>query len=236
MGTNRRNHLQLTEPWRIFRIMGEFVDGFDELSDVTNAVSIFGSSKVTRADQYYRLTEELAQALVKAGYAVITGAGPGLMEAANKGARQAKGESIGLNIEIPLLQQPNRYVKRLLNFRYFFIRRVMFVKYSKAFVVMPGGFGTLDEFFEIVTLIQTKKIQPIPVILVGREFWAGLLAWMEQDGVRHRYLDPEDLKLFTVCDTPAEVVKTIQAFYRKIVPPRSLPVLPAPRSRVATRR
>jgi len=215
MGTNRRNHLQLTEPWRIFRIMGEFVEGFDELSNITNAVSVFGSSKVTRADTYYRLTEEIARTLVKAGYAVITGAGSGIMEAANKGATQANGESIGLNIEIPLLQQPNRFVKRLLNFRYFFSRRVMFVKYSKAFVVMPGGFGTLDEFFEIVTLIQTKRIQPIPVILVGREFWKGLLEWMEHEVRRRRYLDPEDLRLFTVCETPRQILETVQAFYHK---------------------
>jgi len=217
MGTNRRNHLQLlTEPWRIFRIMGEFVEGFDELSDVTNAVSIFGSSKVSRNDPYYRRAEEVAKALVKAGYAIITGAGPGIMEAANKGATQAHGESIGLNIEIPLLQQPNRYIKRLLNFRFFFSRRVMFVKYSKAFVVMPGGFGTLDELFEIVTLIQTKKIQPIPVILVGREFWQDLLTWLEHDVLERRcYLEPEDLELFTVCETPREIVETIRAFYQK---------------------
>ena len=218
MNTNRRNHLQLNEPWRVFRIMGEFVEGFAELSDITDAVSIFGSSKISRTDRYYHLAEAIAKALVKAGYAVITGAGPGLMEAANKGATQAKGESIGLNIEIPIPQEPNRYVKRLLNFRYFFSRRVMFVKYSKAFVVMPGGFGTLDELFELVTLIQTKKIQPIPVILIGREYWVGLLHWLQDEGLRRGYLDPVDLKLFTVCETPAEIVKTIRAFYRKPVP------------------
>ncbi len=217
MNTNRRNHLQLNEPWRVFRIMGEFVEGFDELSDLTDAVSIFGSSKISRTDKYYHLAEAVAKALVNAGYAVITGAGPGIMEAANKGATQANGESIGLNIEIPIPQEPNRYVKRLLNFRYFFSRRVMFVKYSKAFVVMPGGFGTLDELFELVTLIQTKKIQPIPVILIGREYWMGLLHWLTDEGLRRGYLDPSDLKLFTVCETPAEIVKTIRAFYRKPV-------------------
>jgi uncharacterized protein (TIGR00730 family) len=222
MGTNRRNHLQLTEPWRVFRIMGEFVEGFDELSDVANAVSIFGSSKLTRTDRYYRLTEAIARTLVKAGFAVMTGAGPGVMEAANKGASQAGGESIGLNIELPVLQQPNRYVKRLLSFRYFFSRRVMFVKYSKAFVVMPGGFGTFDELFEIVTLIQTKKIQSIPVILVGREFWEGLLTWMEREVLKKRdYIEPADLKLFTVCETPREVLRAIQAFYRKSRPAAS---------------
>ena len=216
MGVKRTNHLRLTEPWRIFRIMGEFVEGFDELSDVTNAVAIFGSSKATRADVYYRRAEEIAKALVKAGYSVITGAGPGVMEAANKGATHANGESIGLNIDIPILQQPNRYVRRLINFNFFFIRRVMFVKYSKAFVVMPGGFGTLDELSEIVTLIQTKKIDPIPVILVGRKFWQGLLTWMEDEvKTRRGYLDPQDLELFTVRETPREVVEAIQAFYRK---------------------
>jgi len=234
MGANRRNHLQhLTEPWRIFRIMGEFVEGFDELSDVPDAVSIFGSSKLTASDRYYRLAEEVACALVKAGYAVITGAGPGIMEAANKGATHEGGESIGLNIEMPLLQKPNRFVKRLLNFRYFFIRRVMFVKYSKAFVVMPGGFGTLDEFSEIVTLIQTRKIAPIPVILVGREFWSGLLEWLEHEVMqRRRYLDPEDLRLFTICETPAEVVKTIQTFYRGTFPVRPSVAEPTGRASV----
>jgi len=215
MGTNRRNHLQLTEPWRIFRIMGEFVEGFDELSDLTNAVSVFGASKVARTDRHYRLAEEIARTLAKAGYAIITGAGPGIMEAANKGAMQAGGQSIGLNIELPVFQKPNRYIKRLLSFRYFFSRRVMFVKYSKAFVVMPGGFGTLDELFELVTLIQTQKIQPIPVILVGRAFWQGLLDWLTREVRGHRYIDRSDLHLVTVCETPREVLETIQTFYQQ---------------------
>ena len=216
MPNNRRNHLQLfTEPWRVFRIMGEFVEGFDELSDVTQAVSIFGSSKMSRSAEYYRRAEQIARALVKAGYVIITGAGPGAMEAANKGATRSGGESIGLNIDLPVQQAPNRYVKRLLNFRFFFSRRVMFVKYSKAFVVMPGGFGTLDELFEIVTLIQTKKIDPFPVILVGREFWKGLLEWLEHYAEKRGYLEPGDMKRFTVCETPDEVVRTIHAFYRR---------------------
>ncbi len=216
MNGAQRNHAAvLIEPWRVFRIMGEFVEGFDELSDVAKAVSVFGSSKATRHDPYYRLSEEVARALVKAGYAVITGAGPGSMEAANKGATEAHGESIGLNIEIPTLQQANRFVRRLINFNFFFIRRVMFVKYSKAFVFMPGGYGTLDELSEIITLIQTKKIDPVPVILVGRAFWQGLLTWLEEEVLRRRgYVDPQDLHLFTVCETPREVVATIQAFYR----------------------
>ena len=216
MKTNgRRNHQQLrTEPWRVFRIMGEFVEGFDELSNVTKAVAIFGSSKATSRDPYYRLAEQIAKALVRHGYAVITGAGPGLMEAANKGALEADGDSIGLNIELPITQQPNRYINHLLNFRFFFIRRVMFVKYSKALVVMPGGFGTLDELFEIVTLVQTRKIDPIPVILVGSAFWKGLLAWLKEEVLERRYLDPDDLQLVTVCETAREVVETIQRFSR----------------------
>ncbi|MBI4322809.1 MAG: TIGR00730 family Rossman fold protein, partial [Candidatus Omnitrophica bacterium] len=197
-GAQHNHSAVLIEPWRIFRIMGEFVEGFDELSHVTKAVSVFGSSKATRHDPYYRLSEDVAGALVKAGYAVITGAGPGSMEAANKGATEAHGESIGLNIEIPTLQQANRFVRRLINFNFFFIRRVMFVKYSKAFVFMPGGYGTLDELSEIITLIQTKKIDPVPVILVGRAFWQGLLTWLEDEVLRRRgYVEAQDLRLFT---------------------------------------
>ena len=210
----KRNHLRKVEdPWQIFRIMGEFVEGFDELSDVTNAVSVFGSSRTKPTDRYYTLTAEIAKALVKAGYSVITGAGPGAMEAANKGASEAGGESIGLNIEIPIQQHPNRFVKRLLSFRYFFVRRVMFVKYSKALVVMPGGFGTLDEFFEIATLVQTKRVDPIPMILVGKEFWEGMLSWMEREVLKRGYMEWDDWKRFTICETPDEVIRTIETFY-----------------------
>src|SRR3989338_281859 len=153
------NHARkLEDPWQIFRIMGELVEGFDELSEVTKAVAIFGSSKTKTTDPYYALTSAIASTLVRAGYAVITGAGPGAMEAANKGALEAGGESIGLNIEIPIQQQTHRYEKRLISFRYFFVRRVMFVKYSKALVVMPGGLGTMDELFEILTLVQTRRV------------------------------------------------------------------------------
>ena len=210
------NHARkLEDPWQIFRMMGELVEGFDELSDVTNAVSIFGSSRTKPDDPYYTLTAAVAKTLVKAGYAVITGAGPGAMEAANKGASEAGGESIGLNIEIPIEQQPNRYVRRLVSFRYFFARRVMFVKYSKALVVMPGGFGTLDEFFEIATLVQTKRVTAIPVILVGREFWWGMLEWLEHQVLKRGYMDWDDWKRFTICETPEEVLQTIEAFYRE---------------------
>ena len=208
------NHARnLEDPWQIFRIMGELVDGFDELSNVTNGVAIFGSSRTKPSDPYYALTIAMARRLVQAGYAVITGAGPGAMEAANKGAAEAGGESIGLNIEIPIQQKPNRFVKRLLSFRYFFVRRVMFVKYSKALVVMPGGFGTLDEFFEIMTLIQTKRVEPIPIVLVGREYWQKLLDWMEHEVLRRGYMDWADWKQFTICETPDEVLAHIEQSY-----------------------
>ena len=208
------NHIRkLEDPWQIFRIMGEFVEGFDDLSHVAHAVSIFGSSRTKPSDPYYKLTTEIAKALVKAGFAVITGAGPGIMEAANKGASEAGGESIGLNIEIPIQQEPNRYVKRLLSFRYFFVRRVMFVKYSRALVVMPGGVGTMDEFFEIMTLVQTQRVQPIPIVLVGREFWHGLLDWMDQTVFRRGYMEEGDWKRLTICETPAQVIQAIERFY-----------------------
>ena len=155
------------DPWRIFRIMSEFVDGFEELSDVTNAVSIFGSARAGQSSKYYKVAEDTAKLMVNNGYAVITGAGAGIMEAANKGANKAGGDSIGLNILIPTMQKPNKYVTRLLEFKYFFCRKVMFAKYSKAFIVFPGGFGTLDELFEAITLVQTERVDPFPVILVG---------------------------------------------------------------------
>ncbi len=168
------------DPWRIFRIMSEFVDGFEELSDVKNAVSIFGSARAKPSNKYYKIAEKTAAHLAKNGYAIITGAGAGIMEAANKGAKKAGGESIGLNILIPIVQNPNRYVTRLLNFKYFFCRKVMFAKYSKAFVAFPGGFGTLDEFFEGITLIQTQRIDPFPVILMGKDYWKGMMRWLKE--------------------------------------------------------
>jgi uncharacterized protein (TIGR00730 family) len=203
------------EPWRLFRIMGEFVDGFDELHSVGKAVSVFGSAAMSSRDPYYKRTKEIARTLSQAGYAVITGAGPGVMEAANRGAHEAGGQSIGLNIELSAGQTANRYVKKLLNFRYFFIRRVMFVKYAKAFVVMPGGYGTLDEFSEVVTLIQTKKLKRIPVILVGRAYWQGLIDWLKDDLVARGYLAPKDLRLFQVKETPQEVLHAIESFYKQ---------------------
>ncbi len=203
------------DPWRIFRIMSEFVDGFEELSDVRNAVSIFGSARSKPSSKYYKIAEETAATLVNSGYSIITGAGPGIMEAANKGAKKAKGESIGLNILIPIMQKPNKYITKRLEFKYFFCRKVMFVKYSKALVAFPGGFGTLDEFFEVITLVQTGRVVPFPVIIVGREFWKGMMDWLQSALLPHNMITKDDLKLFTLVDTPQEVLAAINRFYRK---------------------
>lgn len=201
------------EPWRIFRIMSEFVEGFEVLSKVGPAVSIFGSSKAKRTDKYYKMAEAIAYDLARAKYAVITGAGPGIMEAANKGAKRAGGASIGLNIQVPIIQNSNPYITTLLEFRYFFCRRVMFVKYSKAFVILPGGFGTVDEFAEAVTLIQTERIAPFPVILVGKEYWEGLIDWMRESMVKGGRILPKDLKIFRIVDRAEDVVPAINEFY-----------------------
>ena len=203
------------DPWRIFRIMSEFVEGFEELSDVKNAVSIFGSSRARRSNKYYKMAEETASLLVKNGYSVITGAGEGVMEAANKGAYEAGGNSIGLNILIPIVQLPNKYINKLVEFKYFFCRKVMFAKYSKAFVVFPGGFGTLDEFFEAITLVQTRKVEQFPVILIGSKYWEGLMKWVRKTLLPNKTIARKDLKLFTTVDSPKDVVSAINKFYRK---------------------
>ena len=203
------------DTWRVFRIMAEFIEGFEILSRVGKAVSIFGSSRVKPDDRYYKMAEELAEILVKEGYAIISGGGPGIMEAANKGAFKAGGESIGLNIEIPREQKPNKFVKTLLNFRYFFCRKVMFVKYASAYVVFPGGYGTMDEFFEALTLIQTKRIKSFPVILVGGEYWRELVEWINGELVKRRYISQKDTNLFHVADTSQEVVEVIKNFYKR---------------------
>ena len=213
--THNNNLAHLEEPWRLFRILGEFVDGFEGLSDLGPAIAFFGSSRISPRDPYYKRATHIAKTLVRAGYAIITGAGPGIMEGANRGAVEARGQSVGLNIQLPIQQQPNRYVRKLLDFKYFFCRRVMFVKYSKAFVVMPGGYGTLDELFELITLMQTEKLPLVPVFLVGREFWQGLLHWMEHELVRRHYIDAKDLRLFQIKETPAEVLEGIEAFYSR---------------------
>ena len=212
-GAEEFSHLE--EPWRVFRIMAEFVEGFHQMSEVAPAVTIFGSARTTKAKKYYKLAEETAKLLVKAGYAVITGGGPGIMEAANKGAATGKEKSVGLNIELPFEQKPNKYVQTLINFHYFFCRKVMFVKYAKAFIIFPGGFGTLDEFYESITLIQTGRIERFPVILFGKEYWKGLIAWMKEQMIKEGNIDPDDLDIFKVVDKPEDAVKVVKDFYLK---------------------
>ncbi len=203
------------ETWRIFRIMAEFVEGFEELSSVGPAVSIFGSSRVTAEDKYYKLAQATACEIAKAGFAVITGGGGGIMEAANRGAAEGGGKSIGLNIELPMEQIPNEYQNLSLNFRYFFCRKVMFLKYANGFVVMPGGYGTMDEFFESLVLIQTLRQAHFPVILMGSEFWGGLVDWMKGQMLnKHGYISPEDLGVFSVVDEPAKVAEIILEFHK----------------------
>ena len=199
--------------WRIFRIMAEFVEGFDELATVGPAVSIFGSSRAKPTDRYYKLAEQTAAEIVKAGFAVITGGGGGIMEAANKGAAEAGGKSIGLNIELPLEQIPNEYQNLSLHFRYFFCRKVMFLKYAHGFMAFPGGYGTIDEFTESLMLIQTLKQAYFPVILMGSEYWQGLINWMEQKMLKeYHHISPGDMNLFTVVDDPRAAVKIIVDF------------------------
>ena len=200
-----------SEPWRLFRIMSEFVEGFETLSKISPAVSIFGSSRARRRSKHYRLAERTARALAKAGYTIITGGGPGIMEAANKGATEADGGSVGLNIELPQEQRPNPYITTLLNFRYFFARKMMFVKYSCAFVIFPGGFGTMDEFFESLTLIQTHKIKPFPVVLMGSEYWHPLVQWLRNSMLQEGCISGADLQLFRIMDDPAEALRHIAA-------------------------
>ena len=200
------------ETWRVFRIMAEFVEGFDELSKLGPAVSIFGSARTAPDDPYYKLAERTASLLVKAGMSVITGGGPGIMEAANKGAIEAGGQSVGLNIELPHEQDPNPYQSLSLSFRYFFARKTMFTKYSRAFIILPGGFGTMDEFFESLTLMQTMKTPQFPVILMGSDFWAGLLDWVKNSMLREGNISPNDLELYTITDDPNVVVELIQQF------------------------
>lgn len=197
------------DTWRVLRILGEFVEGFDTLADLPPGVTIFGSARTTAGDPDYGRATETARLLAQAGFAVITGGGPGIMEAANKGAREGGGESVGLNIELPFEQGTNQYVDTSVNFRYFFVRKTMFVKYSVGFIVFPGGLGTLDELFEALTLIQTGKIKHFPVVLVGRSYWSGLLSWLRETAVAQQKIDLKDLEIFTVTDDPAEAVACV---------------------------
>lgn len=198
------------ETWRIFRIMSEFVEGFEELSTIKRAVSIFGSSRMSRNNYHYKAVMELAELLSKKGFSIITGGGPGIMEAGNRGAKKGKGLSIGLNIEIPKEQTPNKYQDKRLDFRYFFARKVMFVKYSVGYVITPGGFGTMDEFFEALTLMQTGKIRRFPIIMFGKDYWDDLLKWMRKTLIPAGTISKEDMSLFCITDDPDEVVRIIE--------------------------
>jgi uncharacterized protein (TIGR00730 family) len=203
------------ETWRVFRIMSEFIEGFEVLSKVTPAISIFGSARISPKDPYYKIAQDIAFTLAKAGYNIITGGGPGIMEAANKGAQKGKGQSVGLNIQIPREQKPNAYIDLLLEFRYFFSRKVMFVKYAKAFVILPGGFGTLDELFEALTLIQTRRIEPFPVVLVGKSYWQGLVSWLKSTVLKKQCINSSDLLIFEVVETAQQALEVIEKFYCK---------------------
>jgi uncharacterized protein (TIGR00730 family) len=198
------------ESWRMFHIMAEFVEGFDALADFHPSVSIFGSTRVAPGDPIYEKAEQIGRLLAEKGFGVITGGGPGVMEAANKGASMAGGKSVGLNIELPMEQKPNPYANVTLRFRYFFVRKVMFVKYAVAYIILPGGFGTMDELFESITLIQTHKIKPFPVILVGSTYWKGLLHWMQEVVLKEGKISASDLDILQVIDEPEEIVKTIR--------------------------
>jgi len=202
--------IKLTEAWRLFKIMGEFVDGVEALYDLGPAVSIFGSARMTEDNPYYQKAMDLAGMLAQNGFAVITGGGGGIMEAANKGAADKGGESVGLNIKLPREQVPNEFANVQVEFKYFFVRKVMFVKYASAYVIMPGGFGTLDELFEAVTLIQTDRIMPLPVILFGREYWGGLVEWIKQQFLSHQTISPGDLDIIHLTDDPAEVLEIVR--------------------------
>jgi len=208
-------HFTHDETWRIFRIMAEFVEGFEVLSKVGPAVSIFGSARTNSKNKYYKLAVQTANLLANNGYAVITGGGPGIMEAANKGAKTGKAKSIGLNIQIPSEQRPNKDTDILLDFHYFFVRKVMFVKYAKAFVIFPGGYGTNDELFESLNLIQTLKIPTFPVILVGKKFWKGLFSYLKNCVIAEGCLDKDELDIMQVVDKPKEVLAAINRFYKK---------------------
>jgi len=204
--------LSIEESWRIFRIMAEFVEGIEALSKLKKAVSIFGSARTHPDDPYYKKAEHLARKLVENGFSVITGGGPGIMEAANKGAAEAGGQSVGLNIRLPYEQKPNPYANIVIEYKYFFVRKVMFVKYAVAYVILPGGFGTMDELFEALTLIQTRRIKPFPVIMIGTEYWKGLIDWLRGTMLQNNMIDACDLEFIHIVDDPDEAVRHIKKF------------------------
>ncbi len=211
------NEIKTSDAWVIFKVMAEFVNGFEKLSEIGPCVSIFGSARTRPKDSYYQMAEEIAAKLVRHGYGVITGGGPGIMEAANRGAQSEDGKSVGLNIDLPMEQSGNVYIDpdKLITFDYFFVRKVMFVKYSQGFIVMPGGFGTMDELFEAMTLIQTDKIGKFPIVLVGQKYWQGLIDWLRSTMVASGNIHEEDLELFKIVENATEAVEVIDRFYSK---------------------
>jgi hypothetical protein len=212
------NAIKTADSWQIFKIMSEFVEGFESMSKIGPCVSVFGSARTSPANKYYHQAEEIGYMLTQKGYGVITGGGPGIMEAANKGARRGEGKSVGLNIELPFEQSHNDFIDsdKLLNFDYFFIRKVMFIKYAQGFIVLPGGVGTLDELFEAITLIQTGKIARFPIILVGSSYWKGMISWINKIMLTlENNISPEDLDLFHIVDSPSDAVEIIEQFYKK---------------------
>lgn len=212
------HEIHTTDSWRVFKIISELVEGFEKLARIGPCVSIFGSARTHYNDKYYRLAEEIAFKLTQNGYGVITGGGPGIMEAANKGARRGNGKSVGINIDLPFEQNPNSFIDadKLITFDHFFVRKVMFMKYAQGFIVLPGGFGTFDELFEAITLIQTKKIGKFPIILVGMNYWKGLVEWVKEVMLEEENnISPDDLNLFTVVDTADEAVDNIKSFYSR---------------------
>ena len=215
--TKHWSEIKSNDSWALFKIMSEFVEGYETLSAIGPCISIFGSARTQEDDPVYQLTIDIAEAIAASGYGIISGGGPGIMEAANRGAQKAEGTSVGLNIELPYEQQSNPYIDqdKLINFQYFFVRKVMFVKYAQGFVVMPGGVGTLDELFEAYTLIQTNKVNKFPIILVGRSYWSGLIDWIKNTVLKEKNISPEDLDLFELVDTLDEVMDCLNRFYTK---------------------
>ena len=204
--------MTLRESWRLFHIMAEFVEGFENLSDLQPAITFFGSARCRKGEELYENTYDLAKMLAKNGFNIITGGGGGVMEAANKGAKEGGAKSVGVNIELPFEQKPNPYSTIKLSFRYFFVRKVMFLKYAMAYIVMPGGFGTLDEFSEALTLIQTKKMRPFPIVLVGSSYWSGLIEWMKTTQLDTGKISKEDLEIFKIMDDPQQIVDYVKKF------------------------
>jgi uncharacterized protein (TIGR00730 family) len=211
------NEIKTADSWQIFKMLGEFVNGFEKLAKIGPCVSVFGSARTKPTNPYYKLAEEIAYKITKLGFGVITGGGPGIMEAANKGAHFSGGKSVGCNIDLPFEQESNPFIDndKLINFDYFFVRKVMFMKYSQGYIVMPGGFGTLDELFEAITLIQTHKLVRFPIVLVGKSYWGGLIDWIKDVMLNEKMISPNDLDIFSVVDTADEAVKVIHDFYEK---------------------